>query len=201
MHKKALIIFVRHPVLGRVKTRIAATLGEETALAVYRELLVHTAAITRPVQADKFVFYADGTQENDLWDAAVYQKRAQADGDLGERMQQAFRELFAAGYQHIAIIGSDCFALGTAVIDTAFSSLQSSRVVAGPSTDGGYYLLGMRAFAPSLFENKRWSTGSVMSDTLQSVQALGWDYTLLPTLSDVDEATDIPAELRKKLLL
>lgn len=199
MHKKALIIFVRHPVRGRVKTRIAATLGEETALAVYRELLLHTAAITRPVEADKFVFYADGIEENDLWDTAVYQKRAQADGDLGERMQQAFQELFAAGYQHIAIIGSDCFELSTAIIENAFSSLQSSDAVAGPSTDGGYYLLGMRSFAPSVFEDKKWSTGSVMSDTLQSIRALGWDYTLLPVLSDVDEAADIPPELMKKL--
>ncbi len=109
--KQALIIFIRNPVLGKVKSRLAATVGEESALTIYKKLLLHTHAISKNIAVDKFVFYEDFLNENDIWENDVYQKSLQQGADLGDRMKQAFAKLFSEGYQEIIIVGSDCWQL------------------------------------------------------------------------------------------
>lgn len=94
--KNALIIFVRNPVLGKVKTRLATGIGDAKALQVYEHLLQHTQQIAKEIPATIFVYYADEIHEDDLWNA--FEKRKQHGGDLGERMQNAFEELFANGF-------------------------------------------------------------------------------------------------------
>src|SRR4051812_9764031 len=111
--KQALIIFIRNPVLGQVKTRLAKTLGDEQTLSIYKELLRHTHAITQKLPFDKYVFYADGITKGDIWENYIYNKLVQTGNDLGARMQAAFELLFSKGYQHICIIGSDCYELTT----------------------------------------------------------------------------------------
>lgn len=184
--KSALIIFVRNPEPGKVKTRIAKTMGNEKALEVYKELLLHTYDITKDISCDKFVFYADQITKNDLWETSFYHKKLQQGNDLGQRMLLAFRELFGLGYQSIQIIGSDCMELTTDIIETGFNRLHENEVVIGPSTDGGYYLLGMRLLVPDIFYKKEWSTEKVFSSTLADIKKLSLSYFLLPELSDID---------------
>lgn len=186
-----LLVFVKNPQPGRVKTRLAATVGDQEALRIYLKLLERTRAITLPLSADKMVCYTPEVVANDLWDNEYYQKTKQSEGDLGERMQLAFAQGFAQGYQHICIIGSDCYELSSAVIEQAFEQLATNDVVIGPSTDGGYYLLGMNRLHPALFTNKTWSTASVGPATMRDLAALQLRGYELPTLTDVDEEDDL----------
>lgn len=187
--KQALIIFVRNPVLGKVKTRLAATVGNKKALAVYKHLLQHTKDIIRNTTAEKFVFYADDINENDLWNG--YKKRLQHGNNLGERMHHAFAYLFEQGYKTICIIGSDCYELTSEIIAAAFKQLDLSDIVIGPATDGGYYLLGMQAPLKNVFENIGWSSEQVFAKTKKIMDQYNYSYSLLPVLNDVDEEKDI----------
>lgn len=190
--KTALIVFVRHPVLGKVKTRLASTLGEKAALIIYQKLLSHTLVLATSSPADKFIFYADELVEHDMWSREGFSKQRQANGDLGYRMLQAFETVFAKGYDSVMIIGSDCHELTAAIVQQAFWLLQEGDVVIGPARDGGYYLLGMKKIHPKLFIDKAWSTSTVFSDTQNTISELGLTCRELPLLNDVDEEKDVP---------
>ena len=187
--KSALIIFVRNPLLGKVKTRIAATIGDENALVIYKHLLQHTKNITESLPVTKFVFYADEVTTNDLWNG--YEKWLQSGTDLGERMSNAFESLFKNGFTKIVIIGSDCLELDEKMILDAFLKLNEYEIVIGPATDGGYYLLGMKSPFKNLFENITWSSNSVFNETIKQIEKRNLTLFLLPILNDVDEEKDI----------
>ncbi|GAB3811022.1 TIGR04282 family arsenosugar biosynthesis glycosyltransferase [Pontibacter rugosus] len=195
--KKLLLLFVRNPELGKVKTRLAATLGQEKALEIYIKLLNHTRSITEQLPVHKLVYYTDNVTLNDQWPDHVYEKRVQPAGDLGDKMQAAFAAGFEEGYTSIVIIGSDCWQLSQEVIEEAYKQLEQQEVVLGPALDGGYYLLGTKRLHPQLFQNKRWSTAHVFPDTIQDLKQLQLTYSLLPRLSDVDYAEDLDDELLK----
>ena len=188
--KEAIIIFVRNPQLGKIKTRLAATLGEEKALAIYKELLHHTKEITAQITADKYVFYFDKIEENDLWNAPGFFKSLQCNDELGDKMKNAFRKLFNEGYEKVAIIGSDCFELTTTIIGEAFALLKNNDAVIGPAKDGGYYLLGMKKMIEPVFENKQWSTDSVFRETINDLTENNFSFSCLPLLTDVDTEED-----------
>ena len=191
MSESLLIVFLRNPVLGKVKTRLAATIGPEKALEVYRLLLERTQFITEQLPCDKVVYYSDGIDADDIWDNNIYKKAIQQGTDLGDKMRQAFVEGFEKGYKYICLIGSDCYELSDEVIAEAFEKLQNVDLVLGPSLDGGYYLIGLRTLYPELFQNKKWSTDSVLQDTLQDAKTKKISFALLPTLTDVDEEKDL----------
>ena len=109
--REAIIIFVRNPELGKVKTRLAATLGDEEALDIYNQLLDHTLTVSRQIKADKFVFYHEEIWLEDRWQTDGFYKRLQNGNELGEKMKNAFTELFRQGYNKVIIIGSDCLQL------------------------------------------------------------------------------------------
>jgi rSAM/selenodomain-associated transferase 1 len=188
--KQALIIFIRNPILGKVKTRLAKTVGDEQALNIYKELLQHTHDITETLPCHKYVFYADSITEHDIWENNIYRKHLQSGNDLGERMQAAFELLFGKGYQHLCIIGSDNYELTTAIIQQAFDALSQYNAVIGPSADGGYYLLGLSRMQSSLFTNVEWSTDKVLSQTINACYVAGCSYTLLSILLDIDDEKD-----------
>lgn len=194
MRKQALIIFVRHPQIGKVKTRLAATLGDEAALFIYQKLLQHTLEITEGVVADKVVFYAGEIVEADMWQRPKYIKLQQSNGDLGNRMNAAFETVLAMGYTKVCIVGSDCYELSGGIVSEAFTVLDKSDIVIGPAHDGGYYLLGMKQLYPALFQNKKWSTNTVLANTLQTIEEAGLTVSQLPLLHDVDEAEEVPKE-------
>jgi len=191
MNDKALIIFVKKPEIGKVKTRLAESIGDEQALEVYHKLLEKTLAVTQSLIVDKFVYYTPEIVHDDLWNDDLYFKALQAEGDLGQKMQTAFEERLAAGYQQVCIIGSDCYQLSSRILEQAFDALEQHDVVIGPSSDGGYYLLGMKELVPSLFSNKSWSSEKVLEQTVADVKQQQLSCFLLPELTDVDREEDL----------
>ena len=189
--KPALMIFARHPEAGKVKTRLAATIGNDAALSIYTQLVKHTVSITKDLPVDKFVFYADEVVPEDLWPAAHYFKDIQKGNDLGDRMKHGFDSIFRKGYNMAVVIGTDCPGLSAPALMDAFDSLNTHDVVIGPAVDGGYYILGMKQPWPPLFKDIRWSTSSVFDETLKRCSALPLKYTLLPVLQDIDEEKDL----------
>lgn len=188
--QKALIIFVRNPELGKVKTRLAKGIGDVQALQVYNSLLKKTHEVIKDIDAHKFVFYADSINYDDLWENDLFYKARQIGNDLGERMYNAFSYLFDKGYSKVLIIGSDCPALETEIVEDAFLSLSRLEVVIGPTPDGGYYLLGLKEPISCFFENKQWSTETVYQDTMQHIAELNLSHAILPQLSDIDTIED-----------
>ncbi|MEO6683809.1 MAG: TIGR04282 family arsenosugar biosynthesis glycosyltransferase [Ginsengibacter sp.] len=190
MTKNALLIFVKNPQLGFVKTRLARTVGNEKALAIYKELLSHTVLITRSLPIEKSVFYSDYI-EDDLWESSLFQKNIQDGDNLGVRMRNAFKISFAAGYAKVVIIGTDCFELTSEIIMQAFAVLEYNDIVIGPATDGGYYLLGMKKEFSPLFKNISWSTPEVLNQTIEICRNHSLFWFLLPELSDIDDEEDL----------
>lgn len=189
MKTNALIIFTRNPQLGKVKTRLAKTIGDVNALQVYKDLLEHTMQQTEHISCDKFVFYDTAIVEGDIWKETVYQKSIQSKGDLGQKMQAAFEQLFEKGYTNCIIVGSDLFDLKAAIIENAFAKLKINDVVLGPAEDGGYYLLGLKKMIPAVFKNKDWGNSTVLSDTLKNLTNHKTDF--LDTLNDIDTFEDL----------
>jgi len=187
--KNALIIFTRNPELGKCKTRLAVSVGDESALNIYKFLLQHTVAITKNVKADKFVYYSEKVRTGDIWDSETYNKKKQDGEDLGIRMQNAFTEVFELGYERAIIIGSDMYDMNTADLDEAFAKLGDHDYVIGPAEDGGYYLLGMKTILPSIFKDKEWGKHTVLDSTLENLK--GEKLATLQEKNDVDYYADI----------
>ncbi|MEL6483558.1 MAG: TIGR04282 family arsenosugar biosynthesis glycosyltransferase, partial [Bacteroidota bacterium] len=182
--KRLLLIFTRNPQLGKCKTRLAATIGDQAALDVYVFLLEHTRSITASLDASKQVYYSEEIANDDLWSLNTFEKKQQVGEDLGQRMQNAFAEGFTEGYEHILIIGSDMYDLSTKDLEAAFDALETNEVVLGPAEDGGYYALGLSRMHQALFENKQWGTTSVLKDSLADLKDT--TYFLLEEKNDVD---------------
>ncbi len=197
MSKNALIIFVKNPIEGQVKTRLAKTIGNDAAVAVYKQLLHHTFLITKDFTVDKFVFYGDYVNDTDVWPSAIYRKQLQKGYDLGERMKNAFDFVLQLGYEKAVIIGSDCYELTTKILQEAFDSLSNQNAVIGPCADGGYYLLGMKVLEPKFFSDIQWSTDSVFMLTIAVFNKLELTYSALQVLNDVDDEASLPKELRQ----
>lgn len=195
----SLIIFVRKPELGKVKTRLAVTMGDAAALKVYELLLTHTYQVAATMDIPVYVYYADGIAENDIWQGPHFYKKQQQGDDLGLRMRNAFAETFAQGHQSVVIIGSDCYALTAAILSEAFIALAQSDAVIGPATDGGYYLLGLNQPLPELFEGIAWSTHTVAAATMGKLYERNYSVTMLQALTDVDEEKDLPAAIQNQL--
>ena len=187
--KKALIIFTRNPELGKCKTRLAKTVGDTSALDIYKHLLKHTAEVAKSVHADKYLFYSETIQKNDIWDPAVFRKKLQKGTDLGTKMHNAFSDLFSLGYQKVIIIGSDLLDLKPSHINLAFEALNENDFVIGPAKDGGYYLLGMTALQNNIFEDKAWGTSTVLKETLNNLD--NSSFHLIEELNDIDTFEDM----------
>ncbi len=187
--KNLLLIFTRNPELGKCKTRLAATVGDENALEIYKFLLNHTAKLTAGVNAAKQVWYSEEIWKEDIWDHSIFDKRLQNGSDLGIRMGNAFQEGFTKGFERIIVVGSDMYDLNTQDLNKAFEALKTKDVVIGPAEDGGYYFLGMKKFNPSIFQNKAWGTETVLADTLSELK--DENVQLFETRNDIDLFEDI----------
>jgi rSAM/selenodomain-associated transferase 1 len=189
--KSAILIFVRPPEPGKVKTRLAAGIGAEKALQVYIFLLKHTARLVSSLGIPLFVFYAGDVVADDMFTGTQVTKLQQGEGDLGERMEAAFTEVFSRGFGQAVIIGSDCYELTSDIILEGLSLLQQTDLVIGPARDGGYYLLGMNQPVKSVFDAIAWSSQTVFRDTVARAARENCSVSLLPVLTDVDKAEDI----------
>lgn len=186
-----LIILVKNPVAGKTKTRLAASVGHPKALKMYHVLMEYTQSQTADLEEVKrMLLYSESVIEGDAWSAEKYHKGVQRGADLGDRMLNAFKDAFDQGAERAVIIGSDCPGVTTALLETALNSLKEKDVVIGPALDGGYYLLGMNALYPSLFEDIAWSTAAVADQTRQQAEKANLSIAELTPLSDVDYLED-----------
>ncbi|MDA8592199.1 TIGR04282 family arsenosugar biosynthesis glycosyltransferase [Flavobacteriaceae bacterium] len=192
MSNSLIMVFVRNPKLGRVKTRLAKTIGDQAALEIYEILSKHTAKIISEIDSDKLIFYSEKIQDNDIWTATNCKKQIQTKGDLGQKMLAAFQYGFSLGYKKNIIIGSDLYSLRPKHIEFAFEQLENYDVVIGPALDGGYYLLGLNSVIPEIFKQKQWSTSSVLKETLSDLKEFNVNF--LEPLNDIDTYEDLKKE-------
>lgn len=185
----SIIIFIKNPALGKVKTRLAATIGDEAALAVYHKLSQRAREVALALDVPRHLFYSDFVDSHDSWDNTFFIKKQQAGADLGERMYLAFVDTLQTS-QKAVIIGSDCPLLTPEIVQLALDQLDQYPFVLGPALDGGYYLLGMRKPTPGLFETMEWSTDDVAKITLERMAESGAACYLLPALPDIDVEED-----------
>lgn len=188
MTQNLLIVFVKNIILGKVKTRLAKTIGDEGAFRIYSELVGITERETQQVNASRNIYFSDviiaSKWENDT-------KFTQEGVDLGERMKNAFLNGFEQGYQNIIVIGSDLPNISKEVIDAGFEQLKNNDIVFGPADDGGYYLLGMSQMNSSVFEGKPWSQSDLLEVTLEEISEQGKSVALLEKMNDIDTFEDL----------
>lgn len=187
----SLVVFARTPELGRVKTRLAASLGEEAALSLYRAFLDDTCALARAAAERRILQVAGAIDHPELERLARAHEMElvpQSEGDLGARMARAIAsELERA--ERVCVIGSDAPTLPPEDLTLAFARLDACEVALGPSTDGGYWLIGTRRPEPALFSQMEWGTPKVLPETLRRLA--GRKVALLPFHYDLDEADDL----------
>lgn len=186
----ALIIFIKNPLLGKVKTRLAKSIGDEKALAIYRQLLQITYSISLKSNFKKYLFYSNFIDRSDNWPENQFLKHLQIGDDLGQRMQHAFEFVFKLGHSKAIIIGSDCPTITLQHLQNSETALNENEVVFGPSEDGGYYLLGMKKMVSTLFENQPWSSDFLLQNSIEQLKQLNHNYHLLPILNDIDTLED-----------
>ncbi len=190
-------VFVKAPIPGRVKARLAADIGPARAAALYRRVGRQVVASTVSNTHQTAVWYAPRTCGRLVraWldGLGVSRFHAQPAGDLGRRLRGAFARHFRARARRVILIGSDCPGVDSRLVSQALLALDECDLVLGPAHDGGYYLIGLRAPAPELFRGIAWSTEVVLEQTLAQARALGLRLVLLPTLRDVDTASDARA--------
>ena len=188
--RNILLLFIKNPHPGYVKTRLARTVGDEEALRIYHILLDKTRKAAQALQAERWLYYSDFPDPDDNWPETDFLKKAQHGSDLGARMEAAFREAFDAGAAKVVIIGSDCPELSEEVLRAAFDHLDEKDFALGPTPDGGYYLLGMKQLESGIFHGIEWSTDSVRAKTLEQISLAGKTVAILPMLSDIDTEED-----------
>lgn len=188
MNKDLVIVFVKNIVLGKVKTRLAKSIGNEAAFEVYKELVKITEIATQNLEASLHIYFSDTVNTN-KWEK--HYKTVQEGKDLGERMKNAFNKGFENGYNRIVLIGSDLPDITTAHIQNGLNALDQSEVVFGPAEDGGYYLIGMSKMHTQVFENKPWSENNLLDVTTSDLRKSNVTFTLLKTLNDIDTYEDL----------
>ncbi len=183
-----LIVFLKAPRPGFVKTRLAASVGPDKACEIYRKLVSDLLSrIESLANVDLRIAPDHAANDFSAWCRPEWRVRPQGEGNLGDRLCRAFEEAFQEGAKPVVAIGSDCPDVGADEILGALDVLSQSPVTLGPAVDGGYWLVGMTEFLPSLFEGIDWSTDQVLSQTERAVAKRGLKSILLKTLEDVDD--------------
>lgn len=190
MTKELIIVFVKNIKLGKVKTRLAKTIGNQAALEVYSELVKVTEKATRNTPTDKHIYFSDAIEDSKWQDT---HKTVQEGENLGERMKNAFQKGFADGYERIVLIGTDLPDINTKHLKKGLKALVNNSMVFGPAMDGGYYLIGMNKFHTFIFENKPWSLPNLLESTLLELKQKNISFSLLETLNDIDTFEDLKA--------
>ena len=197
MSDRALIVFLKHPRPGGVKTRLVLALGAEVAAELYRALAesILQATVPQTGEYERLVFF-DPPEASEAVRAWLPGLRllAQSGEDLGARMADAFDRAFRRGATRVVIVGTDAPGVSRETAIEAFQALDEADVVVGPAEDGGYYLLGLKARRPDLFEGVDWSTPEVLDQTRARVAAAGLTMRELRRRCDVDTLDDLRAE-------
>ena len=189
-----LLIFVKYPSPGKVKTRLSPELTPEQAAAFYRALAEEVVRV-QIVSAgyESIVCFAPESARREVrsWLGPDVRLWSQLGDDLGSREFQAMREALERGYSKVAIIGSDCPTITPGDIEVAFACLSENDLVLGPCEDGGYYLIGATRPIQSLFEGISWGSERVLSETLEKAREAGLTLGLLDVKYDIDSYSDL----------
>ncbi|WP_223032781.1 TIGR04282 family arsenosugar biosynthesis glycosyltransferase [Hanstruepera marina] len=188
MSDNLVIVFVKNIKLGKVKTRLAKTIGDQEAFEVYKLLVKKTEKATQNLLVDTHIYFSDAVIVT-KWPNTY--KTVQKGNDLGERMKNAFKDGFEKGYKNIVLIGSDLPDISEVIINQAFESLKTHDTVFGPAEDGGYYLVGIKNLNHTIFDNKPWSDSNLLNKTIEELNSSAISIGLLQTLNDIDTFEDL----------
>lgn len=197
----SIILFVKYPTEGKVKTRLAETIGNKKALKIYTLLAEKIVTdIKRLRNTYNYIFYSEEEEKNKVqtWIKGNFFYAAQKGKNLGERMSNAFRLVFGHAAKKVLILGTDIPGISTAIINEAIKKLDDYNVVIGPSPDGGYYLLGLNKFTPELFENITYSTSTVLVETIKKIEDMQLTYFTLDEKADIDTEKELTNWLQEQ---
>jgi len=188
-----LIIFVKYPQEGFVKTRLARAIGKENASELYRLFVETILARIKDKNFTRVIFYSPASKRKEIkrWlgeDLALYPQKGK---DLGEKISNAFRFAFKSGAKRTVVIGTDSPALNKKLILDAFKKLKDTQCVLGPAFDGGYYLIGSNSFYEEVFQHIDWSSDNVFKQTLRAIKKLRIIFSLLDKELDIDNKDDL----------
>ncbi len=183
-----LLIFIKNPLLGTVKTRLAKDIGSIAARDAYEQMIRFTLKQAAGLEEGikQYLYYNHFIDNGDGLAGEKIERKLQKGANLGEKMAAAIKEVSRGETEGIIIIGSDCLELNTTILEEAFEALKQFPVVIGPAKDGGYYLIGVQKPVEELFDGIDWSTDQVLGQTLQILKEKNLEYHLLETLTDVD---------------
>jgi uncharacterized protein len=196
MLRRLLIVFAKAPVAGRVKTRLAKTLGDAESLCIYRFLAKRVwsqALEARDELGFELWLYFDppsAVNEMSAWLSGANAYESQPEGDLGDRIIEAYRRGFAAGFSSVTILGTDAPEIRSSHFQEAFERSALNRVIVGPAMDGGFYLMTLNHHRPELFQNVPWSAAHTRAAIQENAKRLGIQWQLLQEERDIDEAED-----------
>jgi len=195
--RTAIIVMVKYPLAGSVKTRLGCEIGIANACELYREFVQTLLETCRATGFDTVISCHPDHLVSDYrkWLGHGFQYMVQRGPDLGDKMRDAFEQGFALGYDRVILTGSDLPHLPVAVIKEAAQKTGTCDVVIGPALDGGYYLVAMTRdrFFPGMFDDIPWSTPEVLRVTLEKIAACRRNHCLLKTMRDIDTLADLNA--------
>lgn len=191
--KNVLIIFVKYPQPGFVKTRLAKDIGKDKACLLYRLFVETILKRTQDKRFSRIIFYSPANKKNEIekWLGDDLEMYPQKGKDLGERLSQAFKFSFKKGAQRVIAMGSDSPMLDNKLILKAFNRLKQVNCVLGPALDGGYYLIGFSSFCPEIFQGIPWGESRVLEKTKDKIKKLGLELSLLESHLDIDNLDDL----------
>jgi len=191
----ALIIFIKTPIPGKVKTRLAAATGDKLAAKLYKAFIMDTIKTCNNIHSSKYIFFDGDYPDNFIRIPENYTIIEQSDGNIGNRMYNALLGVSSFGHSKIILIGSDIPDLPEKYINEAYILLDQNDAVIGPSNDGGYYLIGLKnnVIQNYLFTDIHWSSDKVMSETIQKLNHSGKKFSLIKSCSDIDNISDLRA--------
>jgi len=195
------LCFVKYPEKGQVKLRLAVDLDEDVVVELYRNFVLDVVSILKKLDIQIYLCFSPVNAQKKFreWLGPSYSYVPQEGNDLGERMKNSFSHAFAEGFRRVILVGSDSPDLPSDFLRTAIRELQTHDMVLGPSSDGGYYLIGFRddTFFPCVFDGISWSSSSVFEETIARVKNAGRSLSLLPAWSDVDIISDLKNLVRR----
>jgi len=198
--QEIIILFTKYPLPGHSKTRLIPKLGDKGAAGLQRRMGEEAVAKLRRLQNSRpvnvIIHFAGGNHTlMQQWLGNSFHFHLQVGDDIGDRMAKSISNHFGQ-FSRIVLIGSDCPGINKAILCQALDALNENDLVIGPTFDGGYYLVGVRATVlpeqlDSLFRDMRWSTDSVLNDTMQKIARLNLSCHTLPKLHDIDTPDDL----------
>ena len=190
-----ILLFVKYPKDGVVKTRLSKSIGASAAVSLYKCFVEDILLTLQGLNAHTWVCYYPEDVEDDMavWLGRNYFYVLQKGKNLGKRLQHCFNYSFEKGFERSIAVASDVPEISEGIIGDAFKILQNKDAVIGPSYDGGYYLVGFKkkSYRTDIFDDISWSTNLVFDETLEKIEAHNLQYSVLDKLNDMDTIDDI----------